>query len=188
MAVRILALDPGEEKTALALVEGKDPLAATLHEGTSELYVLLLKRLGNESLEETLRNLVGETPPGLAVVERPLRVKEAKRVLAKKGRAFPKDRYMRLAQVTASLVRLLRELQVPTLTLIAVSRTLEDEERGWRQAFTGLLRPSEEDVTRELEALYRLGKLKGPRPRGPHEADALGMAVWAWKGLRGGKG
>ena len=77
-------------------------------------------------------------------------------------------------QAEERLLDLLEEREIPIISLPCAGNW---ENPGWRQRLTGLTRPSEWDVWRELMAQRRWGQLRGYIPHHPHLIDAIGMAL-----------
>lgn len=73
------------------------------------------------------------------------------------------------------LLALLDKLEIPVLLLLPCTSNWEDP--GWRQRLTGLWRPNEWDVWKELLSRRRDGQIRGFVPRHPHLADAIGLAL-----------
>lgn len=107
----------------------------------------------------------------LAVVERTTRGPWHPRV--------PKGELLRVAALGDALEEALRGRGVRVARPLAVrsGAWYEGQRPGWRQRFTGLVKPGEGDVYHELLRRKRAGELLGKVPKHPGIADALGMAL-----------
>lgn len=158
-----LGADPGRWKTALAVV-ARYP---------EHYRVLQVEAVDNAHLVERALELVSLYGVSRAVVERTSRGPWKRQV--------PKRELAEIAALGQALTKALEGAGVP------VDRPLPSRANpwygpdapGWRQALTGLLRPTERDVMAVLKALAHEGRLTRPVPFHPHIADAIGMVVAA---------
>ncbi|ADH65408.1 hypothetical protein Mesil_3618 (plasmid) [Allomeiothermus silvanus DSM 9946] len=155
-----LGVDLGLHKSYLAVVEPGQPARVVEVVGAE-----------NPQLTAALNRLLATYPIALAVVEgltrRPL-----------KGRMDSESfRALRRLGHRVSGLLLAQGIEVLRPRAVEAMGWQREEGPGWRQAFTGLTRPREQDVIRRLLELQQEGRLAGEVPRNPHAADAVGMAL-----------
>lgn len=149
-----MGIDPGERRTAVAVVE------------IGPVYrVRYSRRLANATLRDQLELLIARYGVSQVVLERTL---------------ARKDRRLRAIRLFAAELKGWLEQRLPVLYLPACSfaEYFDRRDLGWRQALTGLRAPSEHDVIIELRRRARQGELRGSWPPNPHIADAIGMAIY----------
>jgi len=160
--MRVLGIDPGKWKSYMAVLEGA---------GEGRYRVLALEAPDNEVLEEALGRLLEEVGFGLVVVDEP------------HPSPLRKGVPVGDLEVLRGLVRRVRrwcgERGVPFMgELASRSRAWYEKPPGWRQALTGLMRPSERDLFVVLMERKRRGEIEGEVPRHPGLVDAIGLAVY----------
>lgn len=127
----------------------------------------------NEDLAEALGDLLRRYPVREAVVERTAwwvgPAKVAPKVLK------------RVEKVGKAVARFLEERGVRVKRPLAYHpRAWRGEPPGWRQRFTGLSKPSEDDVGFALDGLVQGGQV-GLREKPTREqVDAVGLALLPW--------
>lgn len=155
-----LGVDPGLYRTALAVVEVGPP-----HR------VVQVDVVENEKALERTLELARACGVQVAVVERTTRGPWHPRV--------PREDLLKVAALGNAVAEALKAQGVRVVRPLAVraGAWYGGQPPGWRQRFTGLVKPGEGDVFRELLRRKQSGELKGRVPGHPGIADALGMAL-----------
>lgn len=178
-ATAVLGVDPGGERTQLAVVLlGKKPGQPD----RANVAVVEVLTVPNEALAEALEDLLRRYPVREAVVERtawwigPTRA--------------PFKALRRVEKVGKAVAKLLEERGIRVERPLAYHpRAWQGEAPGWRQRFTGLTRPSEDDVGFTLDGLVRGGRVALEAKPSREQVDAVGLALLPWLDLEGrGKG
>lgn len=153
--MRIMGIDPGLARSAVAIIEANS-------EGYQILYS---KNHDNEELINQLEGLIESYQVNEMAIEA---------TFAYKNRQLRK---------TAKLAKKLKDhfkdkLPITYKPACNFGQIYTRDDMGWRQAFTGLRRPNEQDVAVELRRLAAEGTLKGTLPSNQHIVDAVGIAIY----------